>query len=100
MIGVALEGDKVTASDEGLEVGDTIGVVARGPQRRFDISAIVTFGGLESIGGATLMIFDLPTAQQLFDKPGRLDFVYVAGKSGVSEADLVRQIRPVLPATA
>jgi putative ABC transport system permease protein len=92
--------DKATANDEGLEVGDSIGVVARGPQRRFDISAIVTFGGLESIGGATLMIFDLPTAQQLFDKPGKLDHVFVAGKPGVSEAELVRQIRPVLPATA
>jgi putative ABC transport system permease protein len=92
--------DKATADKQDLGVGDTIGVVARGPERRFDISGIVTFGGLESIGGATLAIFDLPTAQQLFDKRGRLDFVRVAGKPGVTEAELVRQIRPVLPATA
>jgi putative ABC transport system permease protein len=92
--------DKATADDQGLEVGDTIGVVARGPERRFDVAGIVTFGGLESIGGATLAIFDVKTAQQLFDKRGRLDFVYLAATPGVSEAELVRQIRPVLPATA
>jgi putative ABC transport system permease protein len=92
--------DKATADDQHLRVGDTIGVAARGPERRFDISGIVTFGGLESIGGANLMIFDLPTGQALFDKRGRLDFVYVAAKPGVSESQLVRQIRPVLPATA
>jgi putative ABC transport system permease protein len=92
--------DKATAGDQGLEVGDTIGVAARGPERRFDIAGIVTFGGLESIGGATLAIFDVKTAQQLFDKRGRLDFVYLAAAPGVSEAELVRQIRPVLPPTA
>ena len=46
------------------------------------------------------MIFDLKTAQQLFEKPGQVDFAYVAGKSGVSPDALKRQIASILPPTA
>jgi putative ABC transport system permease protein len=46
------------------------------------------------------VIFDLKTAQQLFQKPGRVDFAYVAGKSGVSPDALKRQIASILPPTA
>ena len=43
----------------------------RGPVEKFRISGIVKFGSVSSIGGATLAGFDLPTAQQLFDKVGQ-----------------------------
>ena len=46
------------------------------------------------------MIFDLKTAQQLFEKPGQVDFAYVAGKPGVSPDALKRQIASILPPTA
>ena len=52
---------------------------------------------MATIGGATLAGFDLPTAQRLFDKPGKLDEIAVAAKSGVSDAALMRQIRSILP---
>ena len=50
-----------------------------------------------TIGGATLAGFDLPTAQRLFDKQGKLDQIRVAAKAGVSPAKLVAEIQPILP---
>jgi putative ABC transport system permease protein len=92
--------DKSTADKKHYAVGDTIGVIARGPVKTFRIVGLVKFGGLDSLGGATLSIFDLPTAQRLFDKVGRLDSIGVASKPGVSPTELVQEIRPILPPTA
>ena len=52
--------DKATADKKHYAVGDTIGVIARGPVQTFRIVGIVKFGGLSSLGGATISIFDLP----------------------------------------
>jgi putative ABC transport system permease protein len=92
--------DAATADDEELGVGDTVGVAARGPARSFRVTGIAEFGGVSSLGGATLAVFDVPTAQELFDKRGELDIVRVAGEQGVGEAELVSRIRPILPPTA
>jgi putative ABC transport system permease protein len=89
--------DKATADKEDLAVGSTIGVQAEGPVQTMKISGIVKFGSVSSIGGATLAGFDLPTAQKLFDKVGKLDQIRVAGKPGVSPAQLISQIRESLP---
>ena len=67
--------DTKTAKEKHFAIGDTIGVLTRGPVERFRIVGLVKFGGLTSLGGATLAIFDLPTAQRIFHKEGqaRLD---------------------------
>ena len=85
--------DKATANKKHYSVGDTIGVIARGPVKTFRIVGLVKFGGLDSLGGASLSIFDLPTAQRLFDKVGRLDSIGVASKPNVSPTELVQEIR-------
>ncbi|MDQ1457810.1 MAG: putative transport system permease protein, partial [Actinomycetota bacterium] len=92
--------DKTTAKRKHFGVGDTIGAQAAGPVTRFRISGIVKFGTAGSLGGATLAGFDLPTAQQLFDKPGRLDQIAIAKKPGVDQQALLRQVRGILPKTA
>jgi putative ABC transport system permease protein len=92
--------DEATSRDEGLRLGETVGVAARGPVREFEITGIAEFGGVDSIGGATIAVFDVPTAQDLFEKEGELDIIRAAGEEGVGEAELVRRIRPVLPPTA
>jgi len=92
--------DKATAEKKGYRVGDTIGVQVRGPVEQFEISGIAELAAVSSIGGATLAIFDLPTAQRLFDKQGKLDLIRVAAKPGVSQTQLVSEIRPILPSTA
>jgi putative ABC transport system permease protein len=89
--------DKTTAHRKDLAVGQTIGVQARGPVERMRIAGIVKFGSVSSIGGATLSGFDLATAQRLFGKPGRLDQILIAGKPGVSTAQLLASVTKVLP---
>jgi putative ABC transport system permease protein len=92
--------DAATADKEGFKVGDTIRVQGSGPAESMRISGIVRFGSVSTIGGATLAGFDLPTAQRLFDKEGKLDEIAVAAKAGVSDPELVREIQKILPPNA
>jgi len=89
--------DKETAAKEDFEVGETIGVQAEGPVQRLAISGIMQFSSGLTIGGATLAGFDLPTAQRLMRKEGRLDEIAVASKPGVTDPELVREIQAILP---
>ena len=92
--------DKGTATDNGYGVGDRIGVAARGPVRQYTITGIARYGTVNSIGGATIAVFDVPTAQALLGKRGQYDTIFVAARKGVSSEQLVRDLRPVVPATA
>jgi putative ABC transport system permease protein len=89
--------DRSTASKKHLRVGDSIAVQGVGPEQRMRISGLVKFGAVSTIGGATLAGFDLPTAQKLFQKRGKLDQIRVSAKTGVSPQQLVSEIRTVLP---
>ncbi len=91
--------DKGTADKKGFRVGEPIGVAGRGPVETFAISGIARFGTVDSIGGATFAIFDLPTAQRFFHKEGVFDGIQVAAKAGVDPAKLAAEIRPLLPPT-
>ena len=92
--------DEHTASKEHYSVGQTIGVIARGPVKRYRIAGIVKIGGVSSLGGATMAIFDFATAQQIFHKQGKLDSINIGAKHGTSSAQLVSEIKPLLPPTA
>jgi putative ABC transport system permease protein len=89
--------DSNTASKKHLRTGQEIGVQADGPVVRMRISGFVRLGGASSLGGATLAGFQLPTAQRLFGKLGRLDQIRASARPGVSPKSLVAQIRPILP---
>ncbi len=93
--------DAGTAEKYGFAVGDAIGVAAGGrPVERFRLTGLVRLGSVDSIGNATISVFDVATAQALFDKQGRFDSISVAAAPGVSPAELVRAIEPVLPSSA
>jgi putative ABC transport system permease protein len=89
--------DTSTAGKEGFDVGDTVGVQAEDRVVRLRLSGLVTFGAVETIGGATLAGFDLATAQRLFAKEGRLDQIRIAGRDGVSPEALVAAVEKILP---
>ena len=89
--------DQETASKKHLEVGQQVGVQAEGPVEQLRISGLVQFSSGLTIGGATLAGFDLPTAQRLFRKEGRLDEIAVAAKPDVTDARLLQEIRGILP---
>ena len=92
--------DKGTASVNDLNVGDSIGVSTRARVEQFRISGIAKFGTVDSLGGATLAVFDIPTAQRLLGKEGQFDSISVAAENGVSPAALAANVREILPASA
>ena len=92
--------DAASAKKEHYKVGDEIGVAGEGPQRNMTVSGIARFGSVDSIGGATFAVFDVPTAQSLLNKEGQFDVIYVTPKSGVSEAEVADQVKPLLPSSA
>ena len=93
--------DESTADKEEFAVGDTIRVQAEGPVQPFTISGVIRFGeSLSTIGDATLAGFDLPTAQRLYGKVGRLDEIAVASGPNVSSEALLAALDEVVPPTA
>ncbi|HEU4941968.1 MAG TPA: FtsX-like permease family protein [Gaiellaceae bacterium] len=92
--------DESTAKKESFAIGDRIRVQAEGPVQSFTISGVIRFGeSLSTIGDATLAGFDLPTAQRLYDKVGRLDEIAVSSKPNVSSQELVAALEAVVPPT-
>ena len=92
--------DEQTAKNNHLVVGSTLGLVSLHPLEWFRVVGIVRYGGVASLGLIRLVGLDLPVAQQLFNKQGVYDEIYVSSRAGVSSQQLVRAIAPVLPATA
>jgi putative ABC transport system permease protein len=94
---IAVDAD--TAAGQNFRVGDTVAVATLGAKHRYEVTGIATFGGVDSLGGATIAIWDLPTAQKLLDKQGRFDSISIAAKDGTSSAELVRAVQPLVPAS-
>jgi putative ABC transport system permease protein len=92
--------DAGTAGRQHLKVGDTVGVVARGPLQRFKIVGFAKFGNVKSLGTATVAAFDLRTAQTMFAKRDQVDSIWVAGKPGVAPATVRHAVAGALAATS
>ena len=91
--------DQTTAEDNGFGVGDAVRVAAEGPVREFTIAGIARFGGVDSLGGVTFAVFDVPTARDVLGKTG-FDAIQVAAAPGTSTQELGRRIEALLPPTA
>src|SRR4051794_36208034 len=92
--------DKGTADKKHYKIGDTVGVVADGPVRKYTITGIVTFGGVDSIGSASAAVLSLKGAQTLLDRSGKVDSILIKGKPGVSATAVRQAIAPALPPEA
>ncbi len=89
--------DTNTASKKKLHTGQVIGVQGVGPVVPLRISGLVKFGSASSLGGSTLAGLQLPTAQRLLGRVGKLDEIRASAKSGTTPKALVAQIRKILP---
>src|SRR3954462_7998744 len=94
---VALDAD--TAAGEHFKVGDTVTVSTLGAKHRYEVTGIASFGQVDSLGAATMAIWDLATAQKLLDKQGRFDGISIAATDGTSPEQLIRAVQPLLPAS-
>ena len=80
--------DATTSEKQRYTVGDRVRISTRGEAGSFRVVGVARFGTVKSMGTATAAVFDLKTAQELFDKRGRYDSVLVAGRPGTSAADV------------
>ena len=69
--------DRASAAAGHYAVGDRIEVAIGGRAVPFTVSGITGYGSADSIGGGSLAIFDLPTAQRMFGKTGEFDQIAV-----------------------
>jgi putative ABC transport system permease protein len=89
--------DAGTAADHNLAIGQQIRIVTNAGAGDYTISGVARFGSSNSLLGATFAIFDLPTAQRLFQRDGLLDFIYVQGSGSVTPEQLAARVSGVLP---
>ena len=91
--------DASSAQRLGYTVGQPISVEVGGPVHEFTLVGVARFGDVDTIGSATMAIFDVREAQRLLGKDG-YDTISVAAREGVSAPELIREIEPLLPPTA
>ncbi|USQ78083.1 ABC transporter permease [Ornithinimicrobium cryptoxanthini] len=90
--------DARSAEGAGYDLGDEVDIVlADGGAQTFTLVAVTGFGDSDSLAGATLAGFDLPTAQQVLGKSGQVDEIAVLAESDVRPEDLRSSIADVLP---
>jgi putative ABC transport system permease protein len=89
--------DRKSARDGHLGVGDTTTVIVRGPPQRVRITGIVAFGTADSPGGASVVLFPASVAQRLVAAPGKFTSILFVAKGGVSQQQLVSNLRSALP---
>src|SRR5262249_44989984 len=80
--------DNATADKKHFAIGDSIGVASRGAEHTFHIVGLVKFSSVDSIGGSTISVFDLPTAQKLFGKTGELAVIRVQSNPAVPTSNV------------
>jgi putative ABC transport system permease protein len=90
--------DRGSARRGRYAVGDTIGIAIAGRAVPFIITGITGYGSADSIGGGSMAIFSLPTAQQLFGKTSEFDRIVVKAFSGITAIQLRDRVAAVLPA--
>jgi putative ABC transport system permease protein len=79
--------DKGTADEYDFNVGDTVTVAGRAPQKEYTVSGIATLGDSENLAGSRLVELTLPEAQRVLEEPGYHD-ISVAAEDGTSPEEL------------
>ncbi|MDP3890389.1 ABC transporter permease, partial [Nocardioides sp.] len=89
--------DARTVEQAGYELGDQVDVVFRDGRRTFTLVGVIGFGETDSLLGATMAGFDLPTAQDVLGKAGVVDEVDVLAEDGIGARELRDRIAEVVP---
>ena len=89
--------DGTTAKKEHFQLGDRITVIGNHGPAQYSLVGITRFGTTDNLAGATLVSFDLPTAQNVAGKPGYLTEIDVSKAPGTSSDALLSDIGRNLP---
>jgi putative ABC transport system permease protein len=91
--------DAGTAKKEHLAVADSVKVRTPGGTASYRIAGTVSYGDVDSLGFGSIAAWDVKTAQSLLHREGRFDAISIAAAEGTSASELVRAVRPLVPAT-
>jgi putative ABC transport system permease protein len=80
--------DGGTAETTGYGVGDTVPVLLSDGVRDFEVVGITGFGAEDNLLGATIVTFDLSTAQEVLDREGEVTSISVSAEAGVAPDEL------------
>ncbi len=89
--------DETTFKKAHLRVGEQVKILPKGTPRTMTLVGVVGLDTAPSLGGASLTLFDPPTAQQVIGTPGTWSQLNLAAASGVSNAELKQRVAAVLP---
>ena len=90
--------DKGSADDAGYKVGDRIPIITKAGRDDYTLSGIVKFGSTNSLLGATIAAWAPNTATRLLGTPGQFQAIDVKAQPGVSQNEVVANIRSALKA--
>ena len=89
--------DGATARKEHFALGDPITIIGNTGPQTYTVVGITKFGSTDNLAGATLVSFDLATAQRVAGKPGFVNEIDVAAAPGTSSNTLLSDIGSRLP---
>ncbi|HKH16856.1 MAG TPA: FtsX-like permease family protein [Solirubrobacteraceae bacterium] len=89
--------DAGTAEKEHLELGDPVKIATGGKTNSYELAGTATFGGVDSLGFASIAVWDVETAQTLLGRERRFDSVSIAAKPGTSATELVDAVKQLIP---
>ena len=87
------------AKDQRLKVGSRVGLATRDGVKPVTVSGVFELGGVESLGGTSVVAATFADAQRWFDREGQASSIVAAAEPGVSQEEIVRRIRAVVPPT-
>lgn len=89
--------DVATAKAQGFELGDSIKIQISSGAQTFRLVGLANFGTEDNLAGATISIFSLPRAQELFGLEGRYSQIDVLADDGTDPAALLSRLAAVIP---
>jgi putative ABC transport system permease protein len=89
--------DRRSADQGGFAVGDAVEVALQDGIRSFTVTGVASFGEVDTWGGVQAALFTTETAQAIVQEPGRYDWISVAGRAGVGQAELTSRVAATLP---
>ncbi|MET9467000.1 FtsX-like permease family protein [Streptomyces sp. NPDC006544] len=88
--------DKETARRGKYQVGDKVRVAENGPAKEYTLAGVFTTEDGQVNAGGSLVLFDTPTAQQLYLAPGFYDELSISAKAGADADRLLAEIKPLI----
>src|SRR5215471_10645596 len=89
--------DRASARQGHFAPGDRIEIEIGGQALAFTVSGVTGYGSADSIGGGSMAIFNVPTAQRLFGLTGRYSQIDVKAAPGVSAPQLRARVAEIVP---